>query len=234
MQRFFSDLASGVRMLIKYPTLSSVAILTLGVGIGLSTTVFCVVNGGLFKGLPFPNGDRIVSLVATNPAQGQPQLSIPVHDLEVFLGRQTAFELAGPFAQAPFNISMEEGRPERIAGARMSVDGFRALGMEPALGRGFQPGDDAAGAPPIVLLGHDLWRDRFGADPGIVGQSIRADGVQRTVIGVMPPRFAFPFQQALWVPLHVDPRASQRGEKACVRVTAVRADELGIAGHDVA
>jgi putative ABC transport system permease protein len=64
MQRFLSDLASGIRMLIKYPTLSLVAVLTLGVGIGLSTTVFSVVNGGLFKGLPFPHGDRIVSLVA--------------------------------------------------------------------------------------------------------------------------------------------------------------------------
>jgi putative ABC transport system permease protein len=229
MQRFLSDLASGIRMLIKYPTLSLVAVLTLGVGIGLSTTVFSVVNGGLFKGLPFPHGDRIVSLVTTNPAQGQPQLNVPVHDLEMFLSRQTAFELAGPYAQAPFNISMEEGRPERIAGARMSVEAFRSLGMEPLLGRGFRPGDDASGAPLLVLLGHDLWRDRFGEDPGIVGRSIRADGVQRTVIGVMPPRFAFPFQHALWVPLHVDPRASQRGEGPAYSVVGLLKPDVSVA-----
>ncbi len=74
MERLFGDLASGVRMLFRYPTLSLGAILTLGVGIGLSTTVFCVVNGGLFKGLPLPNADRIVLVFASNPSQGQPRL----------------------------------------------------------------------------------------------------------------------------------------------------------------
>ena len=199
-------------MLVKYPTLSLVAILTLGVGIGLSTTVFCVVNGGLFKGLPFPNADRIVSLVSTNVAQGQPQMPIPVHDLAVHLSRQTTFEALGAFDAAPFNLSMEEGRPERFAGARLTVDAFRALGVQAALGRGFQEGDDKAGAPAIVLLGHDLWRDRYGSDPSIIGRTIRTNGVQRSVIGVMPPKFAFPFQQSLWVPLTVDPLATVRGE----------------------
>ena len=211
MNRLLADLTSGVRMLIKYPTLSLVAILTLGLGIGLSTTVFCVVNGGLFKGLPFPNADRIVSLLSTNPGQGQPQLPVSVHDLAVHLSRQTSFEAIGAYDMSPFNLSVEEGRPERFAGARLTVDAFRALGMQPQLGRGFQEGDDRPGGPAIVLIGHDLWRDRYGSDPGIVGRTIRANGTQRTVVGVMPQTFAFPFNQALWIPLTIDPLATTRG-----------------------
>jgi predicted permease len=212
MNRLLADLTSGVRMLIKYPTLSLVAILTLGLGIGLSTTVFCVVNGGLFKGLPFPNADRIVSLLSTNAGQGQPQLPVSVHDLAVHLSRQTSFEAIGAYDMSPFNLSVEEGRPERFAGARLTVDAFRALGMQPQLGRGFQEGDDRPGGPAIVLIGHDLWRDRYGSDPAIVGRTIRANGTPRTVVGVMPQTFAFPFNQALWIPLAIDPLATARGK----------------------
>ncbi len=97
MDRLFGDLSSGVRMLIRYPTLSLGAILTLGVGIGLSTTVFCVVNAGLFKGLPFPNADRIVSVYSSNAGQGQPRLPIDVHDLAVLQARETSFDAIGAY-----------------------------------------------------------------------------------------------------------------------------------------
>ena len=99
MDRLVGDLTSGVRMLVRYPTLSLGAILTLGVGIGLSTTVFCVVNAGLFKGLPFPNADRIVSVYSSNVAQRQPRMPIAVHDLAVFQSRQTSFEAIGAYAR---------------------------------------------------------------------------------------------------------------------------------------
>jgi putative ABC transport system permease protein len=101
MDQLLSDIRSGFRMLIKYPTLSTVAILTLGIGLGLSTTVFCVVNGGLFKGLPFPDASRIVSIVGTNPAQNEPRLPLSAQDLLVWRERQTSFERLGPFAFAP-------------------------------------------------------------------------------------------------------------------------------------
>jgi len=84
MDTLVADIRSGVRMLVKYPALSLVSVLTFGLGIGLSTTVFCVVNGGVFKGLPFPGADRIVSLVATNPSQLQPRQPVSVQDLAVF------------------------------------------------------------------------------------------------------------------------------------------------------
>src|SRR5918993_431133 len=211
MKYLLSDLSSGVRMLVKYPMLSIVAIVTLGVGIGLSTTVFCVVNGGILKGLPFANGDRIVALMATNPAQRQPQLQMSVHDLAVHVSRQSSFEHLGAYAIAPVNLSVEEGRPERFSGGQLTVEAFKALGVQAVLGRGFEDGDDRPGGEPIVLLGHDLWRDRYASNPSIVGTTIRANGVHRLVVGVMPPVFKFPIAEALWTPLVVDPLATTRG-----------------------
>jgi putative ABC transport system permease protein len=212
MNYLAADLRSGVRMLVKYPTLSIVAVLTLGLGIGLSTTVFCIVNGGLFKGLPFPDADRIVAVVATNHAQNQPQQLISIQDFAIWKARQTSFERIGPYSFSPMNLSTEEGRPERFSGALLSVAAFETLGVQPLYGRGFRDGDDRPGADPVVILGHDLWRDRYGGSPDIIGKPIRANGVQRTVIGVMPPRFAFPIRESLWTPLPIDPNAQPRGK----------------------
>src|SRR5258708_15510708 len=110
-----SDIRSGFRLLLKSPTLSLVAILTLGLGIGLSTTVFSVVNGALFKGLPFPDAGRIVSIVAARPSQNQPRQVLSVQDLAILEQRQTSFEALGAFSDAPVNLSTEDGRPERYS-----------------------------------------------------------------------------------------------------------------------
>ena len=215
-------------MLVKYPTLSLVAILTLGLGIGLSTTVFCVVNGGLFKGLPFPDADRIVSLVATNPAQNQPRQPIGVQDLEIWKSRQTSFDRIGAYLFAAVNLSNEAERPERFSSGQLTVDAFEALGVQPILGRGFQAGDDRPGADRIVLLGHDLWRDRYGSSPDIVGKTIRTDAVARVVIGVMPEKFAFPIRESLWTPLTADPLATRRGKGPSYLVIARLKPDVGL------
>lgn len=220
MDQLLNDIRSGVRMLIKYPTLSSVAILTLGIGLGLSTTVFCVVNGGLFKGLPFPDAGRIVSLVGTNPAQNEPRLSISAQDLAIWQERQTSFERLGPFSFAPVNLSTEEGRPERWGGALLSVDAFNVVGVQPILGRGFRDEDSRPGAEPVMLLGYDVWRDRYARSESIVGKTIRANGVQRTVIGVMPEKFAFPIRESIWMPLLLDPVPPARGKGPSYQVIA--------------
>ena len=212
MNQLLTDLRSGVRMLVKYPTLSTVAVLTLGLGIGLSTTVFCVVNGGLFKGLPFPDANRVVAVVATNPGQNQPQQPISVQDFVIWKQRQTSFERIGPYGFSPINLSTEEGRPERFSGGLLSVAAFEALGVQPVFGRGFREGDDRPGAEPVVLLGYELWRDRYGSSQEIIGKSIRGNGLQRTVIGVMPPKFAFPVRESIWTPLPDEPLAKPRGQ----------------------
>ena len=220
MGQLITDVRSGVRMLVKYPTLSIVAVVTLGLGIGLSTTVFCVVNGGLFKGLPFPDADRIVAVVATNHAQNQPRLPISVHDFAVWEERQTSFEKIGQYGFLPVNLSTEEGRPERFSGGLLSVAAFEALGVPPLHGRGFRDGDDRPGAVPVVLLSYELWRDRYGRSTDMIGKPIRANGVQRTVIGVMPEKFAFPIREALWTPLEAEPTATTRGKGPTYQVIA--------------
>ena len=220
MTQLLTDVRSGLRMLVKYPTLSIVAILTLGLGIGLSTTVFCIVNGGLFKGLPFPNADRIVSVVNTRPAQNQAQQPISVQDLVIWKERQTSFEKFGEYFFAPMNLSTEEGHPERYSGGLLTVAAFEALGVQPILGRGFREGDDREGAEPVILLGFSLWRDRYASSTDIVGQTIRASGVQRTVIGVMPEKFGFPIRQDMWAPLVIDPHAQPRGQGPNYQVIA--------------
>ena len=126
MNHVLTDIRFGIRMLIKYPTLSLVAVLTLGLGIGLSTTVFCVVNGGLFKGLPFPDAGRIVSLVGTNPSQQQPRQPISVQDLAVWQARQTCFEKIGAFG-----VARTRGEPgamtPMVRSAVASLDGDLAI-----------------------------------------------------------------------------------------------------------
>lgn len=212
MNQFITDIRSGVRMLVKYPTLSLVAVLTLGLGIGLSTTVFCVVNGGLFKGLPFPDADRVVAVVGTNASQNEPRRPISVQDLAVWQERQTSFERIGAYGFAPMNLSDEEGRPERVPGGQLTTAAFEAVGVQPLYGRGFRDGDDKSGAEPVILLSHDLWRERYGTSTAIIGKTIRANGVQRTVIGVMPDKFAFPIRESVWTPLSIDPLATPRGQ----------------------
>ena len=229
MSHLLGDLRSGVRMLVKYPTLSLVAVLTLGLGIGLSTTVFCVVNGGLFKGLPFPNAGRIVSVVSTTPSQNQPRQPMSVHDLAVIQDRQSSFEKIGAYGFAPMNFADQQGRPERLAGGQLTAAAFEALGVEPLLGRGFREGDDRPGAEPVMLLSYELWRDRYGSAPDIVGRAIRANGVHRVVIGVMPEKFAFPIREAVWTPLVVNPLATKRGQGPNHQVIARLKPDVSIA-----
>ena len=229
MSHLIGDLRSGVRMLVKYPTLSLVAVLTLGLGIGLSTTVFCVVNGGLFKGLPFPNADRIVSVVSTTSSQNQPRQPMSVHDLAVIQDRQSSFDKIGAYGFAPMNFADQQGRPERLAGGQLTAAAFEALGVEPLLGRGFREGDDRPGAEPVMLLSYELWRDRYGSAPDIVGRAIRANGVHRVVIGVMPEKFAFPIREAVWTPLVVNPLATKRGQGPNHQVIARLKPDVSIA-----
>ena len=102
-----------------------------------------------------------MSVVGTNPSQNQPRQPISVQDLAVWQERQTSFEKFGAYGFAPMNLSTEEGRPERFSGGQLTVAAFEALGVQPMLGRGFREGDDRPGAEPVVLLGYDLWRDRY-------------------------------------------------------------------------
>jgi putative ABC transport system permease protein len=220
MGRLWQDLRFGFRMLIKHPTLSIISIITFGLGIGLTTTVFSVVNGALFKGLPFEEADRLVALAGTNPSRNIPRMPVSIHDFVVWQERQTVFESLGAWSIVPINLSWQEDRPERYSAGAFTVGTFDALGVKPLLGRTFRSGEDLPGADPVIVLSHEVWLDRFGGSPDVIGRTVRASGVSRTIIGVMPEKFAFPNRERLWIPLTIDPLATKRGQGPNYQVLA--------------
>jgi putative ABC transport system permease protein len=207
-------------MLVKHPTLSLIAILTFGLGIGITTMVFSVVNGAFFKGLPFEDGDRVVALANTNPSRNLRNMNISVQDYAVWQQRQTVFDTIGAWSVGPINLTWPGGQPERFSAGMMSSGAFDSLRVKPILGRTFRKGEDRPGAEPTIILGYDVWRERYGGSKEILGQTIRASGITRTVVGVMPEGFAFPNRQRVWIPLEIDPLATERDKGPTYPVVA--------------
>jgi putative ABC transport system permease protein len=206
------DLRFGLRMLLKRPGLSLAIIVTFALGIGLTTTVFSIVNGALFKGLPFEDADRIVLLGRTNPARSETFGGVDAHDFRDFQAQLTAFESLGALSVAAVNLAEGENRPERLTGGFFTKEVFEALRVRPILGRTFREEEYRPGGDPVILLSYEQWRDRFHAAPDVVGRTVRAHGVVRTVVGVMPEGFMFPDREQLWLPLQLDLAASARGQ----------------------
>ena len=212
MDSLLRDLRFGIRMLLKRPGLSAAVIVTFGLGIGLTTTVFSLVNGTFLKGLPFERADRIVLLGRTNPSRNVEFAAIDGHDIADFRSQQTTLEALGALSLGPVNLAEEQGRPERYAGGFFTREVFDVLGVRPILGRTFREGEDRPGADPVMVIGYNVWRDRFRSSPDVVGRTVRAHGVTRTIVGVMPEGFAFPDREDVFLPLQIDLSASERGQ----------------------
>lgn len=204
MENFLKDLRYGARLLIKSPWTSAVSIFALTLGIGLTATMFSIVYGALFRGLPFPESDRIMHLEENNLPAGIQGMEVPIHDMVDWREQQRSFEELGAFYTGTVNVSGTE-RAERYNGGFMTANAFRILRVSPVLGRGFQEGEDTRSAPPVVLISHELWKNRYDSDPDIIGKAMRANGEPMTIVGVMPPRFSFPIDQQIWLPLRLDP-----------------------------
>ena len=195
MDRFLQDVRFGVRMLVKHPALSIIAIITFGLGIGITTTVFSIVNGAMFKGLPFEEADRIADIYGVNPLRNVQRMAVSVHDLAILQERQNVFERMGAYWPEPMNLSLTGEQTERFLAARMTSGAFDTLRVKPILGRTFRKEEDRPGAEPVIVIGYDIWRDRFACSPDALGKTVRANGVTRTIVGVMPEKFAFPIRQ---------------------------------------
>jgi predicted permease len=205
------DIRYGTRSLLKSPGLTIVAVLALTLGIGLTTTMFSIVYGALMKGLPYPDGDRVVTILRANPVRGIDRQSLPIQDFVDYKAQQRSFVDMAAVTSGTIYVSGTE-KAERFDGSWITANTFDLIGVRPMLGRNFRAGEDSPSGEKVAILAYSTWRERYNGDAGIIGKNIRVNGVPYTVVGVMPSGFAFPENDKIWIPLQTDPMATKRGE----------------------
>jgi predicted permease len=207
----FDELRFAFRSLVKSPYLSGVAILTLGLGIGMTALMFSLVYGAIFRGLPFPEEERILRVSLIQPSAPDAWRGLSIHDYADLKAQQKSLtDLAGLYTGTVNLAGLD--RPVRYNGAFMTTNGFESLQVQPALGRTYREEEGVPGAQLSIILGHHVWEADFNKDPAILGRVLRVNGEQATVIGIMPDGFMFPDTQDIWLPLRVNPLELPRGE----------------------
>jgi predicted permease len=194
-----SDIRYAWRALVRQRSASALALLMLGLGIAANVAVFSLVNGLFLRPFPFEHPDRLVYINTAAPKWNLDIVGINYPDFERWQKDQKLFEAIAMYETPNFTVADEKGA-ERIRGARITYDFIRVFGVPPILGRSFTAEEDHPKAPPVVLLSAALWRERFASDPGVIGRTLRLDGVARTIIGVMPTAASFPDDVRLFVP----------------------------------
>jgi predicted permease len=197
---FLQDLRYAIRTLRRSKAFAAVAILCLGLGIGLNTTIFSIVDGVLLKPYPYTEPDRILVLGERNERAGN-ESGLSLLDMRDWKDATSTFTTIAASLGTALTVSDDGGEPERHLGGAISWDLFPLLGTSPILGRGFRPEEDEPNAAGVVLLSHRLWTTRYQADPNVLGRRILVNAKPHTVIGVMPQGFEFPQNQRLWIPL---------------------------------
>src|SRR5215471_1365120 len=204
METLLNDLRLAVRMLRKNPGFTSIAVLTLALGISVNATMFSLVSAFLLRRPPGQEPERVVVISGVDPAQGfhASASTVSAPNYLAWKDGTTVFqEMAASDDYRTTSLTAQR-QTEVLKSAAVTPSYFGLLGVAPELGRSFQPGDDKDGFNHVVILGHQLWEQRFGSDPNIVGGTVRLDREVYTVIGVMPAKFnllGFPLQ--LWTPL---------------------------------
>ena len=208
IQDFAQDLRYGLRMLRKNPGFTAVAVLTLALGVAANTTIFSVVNAFLLRKPPVRDPDRVMVVSSISPERNTYAPDrIPVSALD-YLDWQAQSRSFDGMAAADFeDFTLSGGfAPQRVPGARVSSNFFQVLGVGPAKGQTFLPEENEWGRDHSVLLSEELWKERFGGDPHVLGQLAKINGKSYTVIGVIPSTFhVWDFEAALWVPLVFSP-----------------------------
>lgn len=223
----WGDFRVAFRKLRLDPWLSGVSVAALALGIGLTGTMFSTTYAALFRGLPFDEPNELVQLVQVRERWSSPFTGIPYHDYRDISTEQTSFEGLAAYDAQWADLSDDADYPARVSGAAVDPELFDLLGVRPALGRVFRPEETGADRARVLLLGHELWEERYGADPDVLGRPLRLNGETWTVLGVMPEGFAFPNQQEFWTPLGRDIRELERGSGATQVLGRLR-DDVGL------
>jgi predicted permease len=191
MGTLFQDVRFGLRMLARKPTFTIVAILTLALGVGANTAIFSIVNAVLLRSLPFPDPDRLVRISFNNPGVGLRGVRFSVPELDDLRTRTDVFEDVSVIVLGPTNLTGAQ-QPEHLEMMEVSPNYFSMLGATPELGRLFGHQDSALGFAPAVVISDALWRRSYGADPGVLGRSLRLDNDLYTIVGILSPGFRHP------------------------------------------
>ncbi len=212
------DLKFALRTLRKNPGFTFAAVLALGLGMGANSAMFSVIDGVLLRPLPFPRSERLANVWESNVKRNIPKFSVAPANYYDWRKQNQSFSALGAYQASTFNLATKEGEPERFLGTISDRGFFDTLGVQPMLGRIFSEEEDQPGRDGVVILGYGVWRQRFGGDPKIVGQTLNMNGKPRTVIGVMPEGFEYPPQSVMWSPLGFDNENRERRDYHQLRV----------------
>ncbi len=209
IETFLQDIRYGLRQLRRNPGFTAVATITLALGIAANTTIFSAVSSILLRKPPVRDPDRLCVLSSKDAASGQNLFGASGPDFKSWQKQSDVFQGMGTAeTQRPFTLT-GKGTPEPLQGWRVTPGFLKVLGVAPALGRGFLPGEGQAGKSDVVILSHALWVERFGSDPDVIGKNAHIDGETYTIVGVMPAgataRMPF-FPPQVWTPLVFSPK----------------------------
>lgn len=194
MGTFTQDVKYSLRVLVKNPGFTLVAVITLALGIGANTTIFSFANAFLVRPISLPGIDRLAIVAVAEKAPAAPA------DFLDWKAQSSSFDSMAAYRQSDANM-LSNGVPERVLSSRVTADFFDTLDVKPALGRTLLKDEDQLGRDQAVILSYGLWQRRFGAEPGIIGKAIEIDSKAYTVVGVMPSDFDFPVPSDVWLPL---------------------------------
>jgi predicted permease len=197
------DFKLGFRMLARYPGLTVVGTVAIAVAIALGTLYFEVLNKWKNPRLPIPDAHRVVSIRNWNVNEFQPEVR-SLHDFAIWRAQVKTIENMGAAIVFVRNLVTADRRVEPVRGAEITANAFRLMGTAPLMGRTLTEQDEGPAEPPVVVIGHALWKSRFDSDPRVVGQTVKLGTASATIVGVMPEGFGFPTSERIWTPLRAD------------------------------
>ena len=205
-----NDCSYAFRMMRKNAGFTAVAVLTLALGIGANTAIFSVVHSVLLRPLPYPKGQELVFVRQEAQKEGINDIQFSVHEIQDFREQNKSLSGLVEYHSMSF-ILFGHGDPDRVRAAVVSANYFDLFRVKPLLGRTFLADDDALGAPPVLLLSYEYWKNKFGSDPGIVGKTFEMNDKVHTVVGVLPPVPQYPVESDVYMPTSACPFRSSRG-----------------------
>jgi putative ABC transport system permease protein len=207
------DVRFAWRMIRSHRWFSAAVIATLALGIGLNTMVFTLIYAALLKPVPVPGGERLVAIRNRNLTQTDSGMRVSYPDFRDYRASASSFEALEAASQESAAVSEQGNPPQNFSMDRVSSGMFEMLHTPPILGRGFGPADEKPGAPPVLLLGYGVWKDRYSSSPTVIGRVVRVNTKPATIIGVMPEGFKFPENQDMWMALVPTPELEIRSNR---------------------